>query len=346
MKRELLDRAYRHVIKPSLFHLDPEKAHEATVSLVAAIGSNRLSRAAVSGLYSQPHRPVTIAGISFPGVVGLAAGADKDGRAAHGWASLGFSFAELGTVTAKPQPGNPKPRSFRLVESHAILNRMGFNNAGAVALADRLQGWGVCRGEATLGIPLGISIGKSKVTPLSEAVADYVTSIHAVRPYADYVAINVSSPNTPGLRELQAPSFLRELTTALVAESNGVPIFIKVAPDLTDAELDAILDVAHNHDAAGLILTNTTISRDALRGAELARYGHESGGLSGSPLTLRSRELVARVSAQTDLPIIGAGGIMTAHDAASMLDSGAALIQIYSGLIYAGPTLVSSINEL
>lgn len=278
-----------------------------------------------------------------PGVsaspVGLAAGMDKDGVALKAWPAFGFGFVEVGTVTRHAQPGNPRPRLYRLPASEAVINRMGFNNAGAAALADRLRTLGPLR------VPLGISIGKSKVTPVDEAVEDYRWSLRALAPYADYFAINVSSPNTPGLRGLQDRAALSSLLGALSGESS-VPLLVKIAPDLTDDAISELLEVCEEHRVAGLIATNTTIGREGLAPAEVP-VGAQPGGLSGRPLAARALSVVTFVAKHTDgrLPIIGVGGIHSVDDAARMLDAGASLIQLYTGFIYRGPGLVRAINR-
>lgn len=351
----LLNFGYNNLVKPYLFRLgggNPEAAHEWTINTLARLGKPELT--AIRALVGRPDAPVTVAGIKFPGRVGLAAGVDKDGKAARAWAALGFSHAELGTVTALPQPGNPSPRMFRLRESKALLNRMGFNNHGAKQLADRLHSWGVVRGEATLGIPLGISIGKTKITPVERAVQDYLTSLRMLAPYADYIAINVSSPNTPGLRDLQGKAFLTVLTNALVRETQvlaagcpkgPVPIFVKVAPDLSDEGMDAVLEVCSTQGVRGMIVGNTTLARNGLSPRD-QRFADEAGGLSGAPLTQRALELVRSVCQRTTLPVIGVGGIMSVDDGRAMLDAGAKLVQLYSGFVYSGPALVSGLNGL
>jgi dihydroorotate dehydrogenase len=268
-------------------------------------------------------------GVSFPNPVGLAAGMDKDGRALRSWPALGFGFVEVGTVTWHPQPGNDRPRVFRLVGDEAIVNRMGFNNAGARHLAARLARL------ARLGplkVPLGISLGKSKVTPLGDAVEDYLESLRALAPYGDYFAVNVSSPNTPGLRQLQDRTFLGELLEALRGATDK-PLVVKIAPDLTDAALGDLVDVCLARGVAGLIATNTTIERPGVSTPE-------TGGLSGRPLAARAREVVAFVAKESGLPVIGVGGVLDPDDAARLVDAGASLVQIYSGLVYRGPGLV------
>ena len=353
LRSAVLGAGYRSVVRPVLFRAhggDPELIHESLIRFLGGLGPS--GRAALRLLSGDPTSPVTVAGVRFPGRVGVAAGLDKDGLAVQAWSALGFGFAELGTVTALPQPGNDKPRLYRLRSSRAIINRMGFNNAGAQAMADRLGALGVRRGELTCGIPLGISLGKSKVTPLAEAVPDYLTSLRALAPYADYVAINVSSPNTPGLRTLQDDGLLSELLSALAHEASQpghplgpVPIFVKIAPDLTDAQLDGVVQVVTENGGSGVIATNTTLAREGLASADAALAG-QAGGLSGAPLTRRALEVVGRVARSTSLPVIGVGGIMTPDDAARMVDAGADLVQVYTGFIYAGNALVAGINAL
>ncbi|WP_228255112.1 quinone-dependent dihydroorotate dehydrogenase [Ornithinimicrobium avium] len=286
--------------------------------------------------------PVELLGLRFPHRIGLAAGMDKDGRGVATWGALGFGHVELGTVTASPQPGNPRPRLFRLPESRAVINRMGFNNLGVHALADRLR---TAREQDLVRIPVGVSIGKSKVTPVEEAVDDYLESVAALEGLADYLAVNVSSPNTPGLRSLQDAGPLTALLTAVVRAAGGTPVLVKLAPDLTDGALDEALEVATAAGVSGVIATNTTLSRDGVAPRERTRAEAEAGGLSGAPLTLRAREVVAHVAARTELPVVGVGGIMSGADARAMLDAGASLVQLYSGLVYAGPTLVAEAAE-
>lgn len=332
---------YERVVRPALFRLgggDAEAAHHATIAALA-----RLARvtAAVAALrrWNGANDPRTVFGVRFPSVVGLAAGMDKDGVALKAWPALGFGSVEVGTVTRHPQPGNPRPRLFRLRDSGAIINRMGFNNEGADALAARLAALG------PIGVPLGISIGKSKVTPVEEAVGDYVHSMRVLRRFADYVAINVSSPNTPGLRGLQDRALLDELVGALQGEANGTPLLVKIAPDLSDDAISEVLQVCADHRVVGIIATNTTVAREgiSLRDAALAA---EAGGLSGRPLTGRARDVVGFIHRESpELPIIGVGGISTVDDAKRMIDAGASLLQLYTGFIYGGPPLVRAINR-
>jgi dihydroorotate dehydrogenase len=330
---------YEKTLRPALFRLggDPETVHVRTLGVLAKLSRTPAALAPVKARFFRSD-PVVVSGIRFANRVGLAAGMDKDGIALDAWPALGFGFAEIGTVTAKPQPGNDKPRLFRLPSSGAIINRMGFNNAGAAALARRLEK------HKRLSVPLGISIGKSKVTPLADATQDYLSSLRLLQRYADYVAINVSSPNTPGLRSLAGKAELNELVSALVAEST-VPLFVKVAPDLTNVAIGELIEVCLNHGVAGVIATNTTIDRAALAAADVSR-GEEGGGLSGRPLTARARQVVefVRTESAGALPVIGVGGIMTVDDASRMLDAGAALLQLYTGFIYSGPPLVRAIT--
>lgn len=331
--------AYQRLLRPVLFRYaggNPEAVHEAMIEWLSHLPPTpRPSIAA----------PVEVAGILFPNRVGVAAGLDKDGLAAPAWGRLGFGFAELGTVTAQPQPGNDKPRAFRAVASRAIVNRMGFNNDGADALADRLLKFGVERGNRRLGIPLGISIGKTKVVPVGQATADYVASVETLRGYADYLAVNVSSPNTPGLRSLQAATELEALLVAIVAAAGEVPVFVKLAPDVEAATLTETLAVIGSSGTAGIIATNTTLDRDGLALAD-RHLATEAGGLSGAPLTAKALRFVETVVQATDLPVMGVGGIMSPRDAERMFDAGASLVQLYTGFIYAGIALVRGIHEI
>ncbi|GHF76141.1 dihydroorotate dehydrogenase [Amycolatopsis bartoniae] len=336
---------FEKLLRPTLYRLsgdDPEVVHERTVRLLGLLPADP---PLLRGHYGVDD-PATVFGLRFPNRVGLAAGMDKDGRALHAWPALGFGFVEVGTVTRLAQPGNPKPRLFTLAEHDAVINRMGFNNSGADALAARLAAGG------KPGVPLGISIGKSKVVPLTEAVADYRYSLRSLYPYADYFAVNVSSPNTPGLRELQDRGALSELlgelqrTSRELATGEPTPLLVKVAPDLTDSALAELLEVCDEHGVAGVIATNTTLSRAGLSGLE-AVVGRETGGLSGGPLTERAREVVRFVHTQTGgrLPIIGAGGVLSGQDARRLLDAGASLVQVYTGFALKGPGLVREINR-
>jgi dihydroorotate dehydrogenase len=350
----IIDLGYRRLVRPVLFRAyggDAERVHEQTLAMISTLGRVAPARTVAGALTARRRTPVTVAGIEFPGLVGLAAGLDKNGVGVRAWGALGFSHVELGTVTAQPQPGNERPRLFRLPASNAVINRMGFNNRGAAALAARLEAAGVRRGNRAVGIPVGISIGKTKSVPLVDATADYLTSLERLAAHADYVAVNVSSPNTPGLRSLQDADSLGALIKALVRRAAEltpggvpVPVFVKLAPDLTDPALEEALGVCADSGAEGIIATNTTLGRDGLAAADQARAA-EAGGLSGAPLTVRAREVVRFLAARTDLPIIGVGGIMTAADGRAMLDAGASLLQVYTGFIFHGPALVADLNR-
>jgi len=335
---------YARGVRPLLFRLgggDAETAHEATLRALARLSGYPVALAALGRRYRVAEE-CTVFGLRFANRVGLAAGLDKDGRALPVWPALGFGFVEAGTVTYHPQPGNDRPRLYRLPASGALINRMGFNNAGAAALADRLAALAPARPGATgpvLPVPLGVSIGKSRVTPLAGAVEDYLASLALVRPYADYVAVNVSSPNTPGLRALQDAGALRELLVALRERAGGTPILVKIAPDLTEAAIGQALEVCTDTGVAGVIATNTTLSRTGLAPADTAA-GAAAGGLSGAPLTARALAVVTFVARHCDLPVVGVGGVATPADAVRLRDAGASLVQLYTGLVYQGPGLV------
>ncbi len=343
---------YTHLIRPLLFALtrkDPEQAHELTVGLLRQLGRSAPLLRLIEGLRSEPDSRLEreLCGIRFPNPVGLAGGFDKDGVAVRALASLGFGFVEVGTVTPRPQPGNPRPRVFRLPESRALINRMGFNNGGAQALAHNLASvW-------PLAVPLGVSLGKNKTTPEEQAADDYHEALRLVHPRLDYFAVNISSPNTPGLRNLQDRKALDHLlsrlqttATELAGSDRPKPLFVKIAPDLEQSRIAELLEVCLARGVGGIIATNTTLSRNGIKGAERV-YADEAGGLSGRPLTARSRETVAFIQRETQgrLPIIGVGGIQTPDDALRMLDAGASLLQVYTGLIYKGTGLVRDINR-
>ncbi|MEV1289369.1 quinone-dependent dihydroorotate dehydrogenase [Micromonospora sp. NPDC049679] len=323
---------------------DAEAAHEWTLRRLAAVSGSRVALAALHARYAVP-APRRVFGVDFPNAVGLAAGMDKNGVALPAWPALGFGFVEVGTVTAHAQPGNPRPRLFRLPDSEAVINRMGFNNAGAAALAARLGALGPLTDGSRFGggrrVPLGISLGKSKVTPLDEAVDDYLASYKALSGHGDYFAVNVSSPNTPGLRSLQDRDQLDAILSALVGEK---PILVKIAPDLTETAIAELLEVCLDRGAAGVIATNTTLARDGLASVDTPRAG-EAGGLSGRPLTDRARAVVSFVHRESGgaLPVVGVGGILDPDDAARMFDAGASLVQLYTGFIFRGPALVRAI---
>jgi len=334
------------VLRPVLFRLDPERAHNLIVTALAASESLLARRTRPPQPWTHPAVVQRLWDVTFPNPVGLAAGFDKNARAAHVWPLLGFGFAELGTITAHAQPGNPRPRMFRLHDDRAIINRLGFNNAGADAVAARLRR---CERVAPPALPIGINIGKSRVTALADAATDYRHSLSRLFPFASYVVINVSSPNTPGLRDLQAETELSALLAALVDENARLaeqhrqpprPLLIKVAPDLSDDALAAIVRVATAGGAAGLVATNTTISREGLRTSTA-----EAGGLSGAPLRARATAVIRalRRLGGPELPIIGVGGISSAADAYEKILAGASLVQLYTGMIYEGPRLAARI---
>ena len=334
---------YRAMYTAVLRHLPPETAHAVGFWLIQAAagvpGAARLLRRLLAP--RDPILRVHALGLDFPGPLGLAAGFDKDGHGVAGLAALGFGFVEVGTVTARPQPGNPKPRMFRFPAERALVNRMGFNNAGAAALAARLRALRGRRGPRPI---IGVNIGKTKAVPEDEAAADYVTSARLVAGVADYVAVNVSSPNTPGLRDLQATEKLRPLLIAVrealdeASPRRRVPLLVKIAPDLADPDIDAVADLALDLALDGIIATNTTISREGLRdGAAVADAG--PGGMSGAPLKQRALEVLRRLHAGTGdrLVLIAAGGIETPDDAWTRLQAGATLVQAYTAFIYEGP---------
>jgi dihydroorotate dehydrogenase len=343
---------YRVVLR----RLPAETAHLAAMALIRVLGLAAGVPGAARGLRrvfgpDDPALRVRALGLEFPGPLGLAAGFDKDARATAGLGSLGFGFVETGTVTARPQPGNPKPRMFRLPADRAIINRMGFNNDGAAALAARLGGHR--GGRRRSGLIVGVNIGKTKAATDDEAAADYAASARAVAGVADYVVVNVSSPNTPGLRDLQAVGRLRPVLSAVrealdaaagsaldaVVSGRRVPLLVKIAPDLSDADVDAVADLALELGLDGIIATNTTISRDGLvsPAAEVAAAG--AGGLSGPPLRDRALAVLTRLHARAGdrLVLIAAGGIETPEDAWARLRAGATLVQAYTGFIYGGP---------
>ncbi len=335
------------LIRPLLFRLDAEHAHHLVFRGLVACEA-LLARAAAPRPWTHPALEQRLWEIRFPNPIGLAAGFDKDARAPHVWPLLGFGFAELGTITAQPQPGNPTPRMFRLPDDRALINRLGFNNSGADAVARHLAHR---LGAAPPQIPLGINIGKSRVTALADAADDYVHSFQRLAPLASYLVVNVSSPNTPGLRDLQSEEQLATLLAALVranaafadaARRAPVPLLIKVAPDLADEGLANIVRVAHAGGTAGLVATNTTIRRDGLRTVTT-----EAGGLSGAPLRNRATDVIRilhRLAGPT-LPIIGVGGIFNAADAYAKIRAGASLVQLYTGMIFEGPRLARHIAE-
>ena len=330
-----------------LFHLDPEQAHQVTLVLMRLVGKLPPLRALLQAYFSLPQKPVQAFGLSFTNPVGLAAGYDKDGLAWRGLACLGFGHIEIGTVTPLPQQGNPKPRLFRIPEKQAVINRMGFPGRGADFVAGQLTG------VRPKNFILGVNLGKNKDTPLERATSDYLALIETFAPLADYLAINVSSPNTLGLRQLQAKQALTDLLREVnkkrkgIAAAPNIPILVKLAPDLNDHELDDALEAILMNDMAGVIATNTTIDRKGLHGlpTHRAHVANEAGGLSGAPLREMSTQIVRKIYQRTGdkLPIIAAGGVMDGVSAQEKLDAGACLVQVYTGLIYRGPNLVREI---
>lgn len=324
------------LLRPLLFSLPPELAHQLTLGGLRAAGP--VARWAAARWLGLPESSLAreVAGLRLAGPVGLAAGLDKDGALAPFWPLLGFGFIELGTVTRSPQPGNPRPRLFRFPREGALVNRMGFNNQGVEALVARLSRWRAA--GALPPVPVGVNLGKSKITPLEEAAAEYAWSASRAAPVADYLVINVSSPNTPGLRGLQDAPALSSLVRGVVAAAGGKPVLVKLAPDLEEGALVEAVAVSEDAGAAGFLATNTTI----------ARYGLPAvgpGGLSGRPLFSRALEVVRRVAARARRPVIGCGGVASTEDARAMLDAGAQAVQLYSALIFEGPGLVRRINH-
>ncbi len=326
-----------------LFRLEPETAHHLTLQLVRLAGTPPLD-AVLRAIYATPSKPVQAFGLTFDNPVGLAAGYDKDGIAVRGLSALGFGHVEVGTITPRPQPGNPRPRVFRLVEDEGVINRMGFPGQGAEYVRRQLPAPG-----GRLSVILGVNLGKNKDTPLESAAEDYTTLMRTFTPQADYLTINISSPNTVGLRRLQGREMLEQLLGAIAREREQIalgrggrrPILVKIAPDLNDDELEDALGVILETGMDGVIATNTTLAREGLR----STLQGETGGLSGKPLTGRADSVLKKVVALVNgrVPVIGVGGIMSPDDAKRKLDLGATLVQVYTGLIYRGPGLVSEI---
>ena len=346
--------------RPLLFRLDPETAHQFTLRLIR-VGGRQPIYSILRAMYSRPSTPVQVFGLTFKNPIGLAAGYDKDAVAIRGLSTLGFGHIEVGTVTPRPQMGNPSPRVFRLPEEEAVINRMGFPSLGSEFVQKQLNP-SLQEGFLEKFIPrrkkekpkiikkgdvvLGINLGKNKETPNEEAVLDYLELLQCFAPYADYLALNISSPNTVGLRQLQGRTALQALLTQLHAQrqfeekrlEKQLPLLVKLAPDLSDSELNDAVDVILNTRMDGIIVTNTTIGREGVE----SKYRDESGGLSGRPLRLRSEAVLCQAVKRVDgkIPIVSVGGVMNPEDAKRRLDLGAALIQLYTGLIYQGPGLV------
>jgi dihydroorotate dehydrogenase len=326
------------LLRPALFRLAPETAHHLTLSGLNAAYSLSLSRLIAK---RPPDNPRTVMGLTFPNPVGLAAGLDKNGDCIDGLAALGFGFIEIGTVTPLPQPGNPQPRLFRLPQAQAIINRMGFNNDGVDKLVENVK-------RADYRGILGINIGKNAATPIEKAADDYLICLRKVYAHASYVTVNISSPNTKNLRQLQDEEALNHLLESLkteqqkLSDAHGkyVPIALKIAPDLADEQIAQIAHLLMQHRIDGVIATNTTLSRE---GVENLEHGKETGGLSGAPVREKSTAVIRALHQhlQDALPIIGVGGILTGADAAEKISAGASLVQIYSGLIYRGPELIA-----
>ncbi len=338
---------YHHVVRPVLFAQDAERAHDFTLNFLARASRSDLAHRALQKFFPVPEIPVEVCGLKFPNPLGLAAGMDKFAAAVPVWEKIGFGFCELGGVTWHKQPGNPAPRMFRAVSEGAIVNRMGFNNPGAERVAEALAEWK--QAGRWPKHPVGINLGKSKVTPLEKAAEDYANSFRVLREYADFFVVNVSSPNTPGLRQLQDKSALAEILTAIQEIQRGVagpkPVLVKIAPDLSFEALDELLELAGSQNISGIVATNTTLARPQTGDATAQKIYSETGGLSGKPLRARSTEVIRHIFKQTrgQLPIIGVGGIFTADDAWEKLCAGASLVQIYTGLVYEGPGLVKTI---
>ncbi len=332
---------YERFVRPLLFSLDAETAHHFTIGLLRWVSRSDLALRALKS-FQPPSKPKTLFGLKFGNPIGLAAGLDKNGVAIPAWAALGFGFIEIGTVTAKSQPGNPKPRIFRLPEQQALINRLGFNNDGADAIARRLQA--LRESGRWPAVPVGINIGKSRITPLEQAIDDYLYSFRLLRDFADYITLNISSPNTPGLRELQEPQKLSHLLHAIGDEAGTAPkpVMVKISPDLSAAELKAIVAVCEENGVAGIIVTNTTLEHSSIP-PEL----HQEGGLSGAPLREKATAFAREIAAQSTIPVIASGGISDAESAREKFQAGARLIQLYTGLVYRGPRLLQEImNKL
>ncbi|NBQ90551.1 MAG: quinone-dependent dihydroorotate dehydrogenase [Betaproteobacteria bacterium] len=328
--------------RPFLFGLDPEAAHDLTLGSIARLQNTPLQCTWAQARVSDP---VTVAGLRFPNRVGLAAGLDKNGRCIDGLGAMGFGFIEVGTVTPLAQPGNPKPRLFRITQREALINRLGFNNEGLSSFITHVKRAHRFRREGGI---VGLNIGKNAATPIERAAEDYLIGLEGVYPHADYVTVNISSPNTQNLRSLQSDEALDALLGALVSRRQElaqqhrrhVPMFLKIAPDLDDGQIAVIAATLQRHGLDGVIATNTTLSREAVKGLP---HADEAGGLSGTPVLQASNRVINRLRAALGpvFPIIGVGGVMSGADARSKMDAGADLVQIYTGLIYRGPELVT-----
>jgi dihydroorotate dehydrogenase len=332
--------AYERFVRPLLFAIDPETAHRFTIaSLRAASGIDLALRAL--NIFRPSRQPRQLFGLNFPNPIGLAAGLDKNGLALPAWSALGFGFIEIGTVTARAQPGNPRPRIFRFPEQNALINRLGFNNDGADAIARRLRKLKQS-GRWPQSCPVGINLGKSMTVPVAEAVQDYLYSFRVLREFADYIVLNVSSPNTPGLRDLQSSAALSELL-GRIAEKNVIsrkPIMVKIAPELSREELEQVVSICENNRVVAIIATNTTLDHSSIPAER-----DERGGLSGAPLREKSTDCIRQIAARSTIPIIASGGITDGASAREKIEAGAQLLQIYTGLIYRGPGLLREIAD-
>jgi dihydroorotate dehydrogenase len=323
---------YKDLVRPALFLADPEAVHHVAMALLRAFGP-----LAPLSVAPDPRLERTVFGVKFPHPVGLAAGFDKNAVALRAWQGLGFGFVEAGTITARAQPGNPKPRIFRIPEYEALINRLGFNNDGADAVAARLQK--LRQSGRWPGIPVGINLGKSKITALEEATRDYLLSFQRLYQFGDYFVLNVSSPNTPGLRALQSRAALDELIGAIQRHNPAKrPLLVKIAPDLEWGPSEEILELVTSHECAGIIATNTTLDHSAVPESQ-----RQQGGLSGRPLRNRSTEIVRFLTKRSSIPVIAVGGIHDVDSALEKFDAGAALVQLYTGFIYEGPGLIREI---
>lgn len=339
---------YREWIRPALFSLDSEVAHDRTLNLLEQVGRQAWLCRAIADFGAVPSLPVHVLGTTFPNPVGLAAGMDKQAKALPVWAALGFGFSEMGGVTWEAQPGNPKPRMFRVVPELALINRMGFNNPGVSALAERLKDWR--RRGLWPKHPVGINLGKSKSTALEDAPQEYARLYAALKDLADFFVVNVSSPNTPNLRQLQDRESLDAIMAGIRSvddecNGGGKPVLVKVAPDLGWHALDEMIELGLSRGISGWVATNTTVTRPETRLPLARQVYQETGGLSGAPVRRRSTEVIRHLYRQTQgrLPIIGVGGIFSAEDAWQKITAGASLVQIYTSLVYEGPGVVASI---
>jgi dihydroorotate dehydrogenase len=337
---------YKKLVRPLLFAQDAERAHDFTLKILARASQDEFICNAIGKFFCSPELPVELSGLKFPNPIGLAAGMDKFAAAVPVWEKLGFGFCELGGVTWHSQEGNLRPRMFRAAADEAIVNRMGFNNSGAEVFAQKLSDWK--KSGLWPKHPVGINLGKSKITPLEKAAEDYANSFRALRDLADFFVVNVSSPNTPNLRQLQDKTALDEILAAIQEKNqNRKPILVKVAPDLSFEALDEILELVSSRQIAGIVATNTTISRPQTNNSTSQKIYSETGGLSGKPLRARSTEIIRHIFKQTNgkLPIVGVGGIFSADDAWGKITAGASLLQIYTSLVFEGPGVTKKIAD-